>query len=119
MGGREPTILCRLEEIPDGRARGFRVTEAGGRERRLLVVRRGGAAAAYVNSCPHRGTPLDLRPDDFFDAEGRHLVCATHGAVFRPEDGYCLAGPCAGESLQPAPVEVREDGRVVAWTPDP
>jgi len=52
-------------------------------------------------------------PDHFFDAEGRHLVCSTHGAVFRPEDGYCLAGPCAGESLEPVPVEVRE-GRVVA-----
>lgn len=110
--GDEPTDLCALDEIPDGTARGFRLADAGGGERRLLVVRRGGALAAYVNSCPHRGTPLDLVPDHFFDAEGRHLVCATHGAVFRPEDGYCLAGPCAGESLEPVAVEVR-GGRVV------
>lgn len=107
-----PTALCRLDEIPDGTARGFRVTDARGRERRLLVVRRGETVQAYVNSCPHRGTPLDLRPDDFFDAEGRHLVCATHGAVFRPEDGLCVAGPCAGEGLEPVPAGVR-DGRVV------
>lgn len=113
MAGGEPTDLCGLEEIPDGTARGFRVTDASGRERRLLVVRRGDALAAYVNACPHRGTPLDLVPDHFLDAEGRHLVCSTHGALFRPDDGYCLAGPCAGESLEPVAVAVRE-GRVVA-----
>jgi len=107
MGETGPTVLCRLDEIPDGAARCFRATDARGRERRLLVVRRGETARAYVNSCPHQGTPLDLRPDDFFDAQGRHLVCATHGAVFRPDDGLCLAGPCAGESLEAVGVEVR------------
>jgi nitrite reductase/ring-hydroxylating ferredoxin subunit len=26
-------------------------------------------------------------------------MCGTHGAVFRPEDGYCFDGPCSGRSL--------------------
>ena len=43
-------------------------------------------------------------PDQLLDAEGRHLVCATHGAVFRVEDGVCLAGPCVGDQLVPVPL---------------
>ena len=46
--------------------------------------------------------------DDFLDRERRHLVCATHGAIFRIEDGVCLAGPCQGDQLEPWPVALRE-----------
>jgi nitrite reductase/ring-hydroxylating ferredoxin subunit len=97
--------LCRLDEIPDGQARGFALRGAG-RELRIFVVRRGDAAFAYVNRCPHRGTPLDWTPDHLLDAEGRHLVCATHGALFRVEDGVCFAGPCAGDQLTPVPLQL-------------
>lgn len=100
--------LCRLDEIPDGAARGFRLRDAAGRELRIFAVRRGGAAYAYLNRCPHRGTPLDWVPDQLLDAAGRHLVCATHGAVFRVEDGVCLAGPCVGDQLVPVPLALRD-----------
>lgn len=36
--------------------------------------------------------------------------CATHGAIFRVEDGVCLAGPCQGDQLEPWPVIIREGG---------
>jgi len=71
-------------------------------------VRRGERAFGYRNECPHVGTPLDWIPDEFMDREGRHLVCSTHGAVFRVEDGRCLAGPCQGDALEPVPVAVRD-----------
>jgi nitrite reductase/ring-hydroxylating ferredoxin subunit len=110
------TAACRLDEIPDGRARGLVLPDMGDGPLRVLVLRRGDAVIAYRNRCPHRGTPLDLRPDDFLDREGKHIVCATHGAIFRPEDGYCLAGPCAGDSLEPIPARV-ENG-IVLVDPD-
>jgi len=72
------------------------------------VVRRGARAYGYRNECPHVGTPLDWIPDEFMDREGRHLVCSTHGAVFRIEDGLCLAGPCQGDALEPVAVAVRD-----------
>lgn len=100
--------LCRLDEIPDGTARGFRLRDGAGREVRIFAVRRGASAYAYLNRCPHRGTPLDWVPDQLLDAEGRHLVCATHGAVFRVEDGVCLAGPCAGDQLVPVPLALEQ-----------
>jgi nitrite reductase/ring-hydroxylating ferredoxin subunit len=105
--------LCRLDEIPDGAARGFRLRDPAGREVRIFAVRRGATAYAYLNRCPHRGTPLDWTPDHLLDAEGRHLVCATHGALFRVEDGVCLAGPCVGDQLVPVPL-AQEDGALYA-----
>ncbi|MFP6798982.1 MAG: Rieske (2Fe-2S) protein, partial [Pseudomonas sp.] len=35
------------------------------------------------------------------------IQCATHGALFLIESGECVAGPCAGQSLQE--LAIRED----------
>ena len=75
---------------------------------KIFVVRRGRLVAACVNSCPHTGGPLDWVPDQFLDLERRHMLCATHGALFRLEDGHCLAGPCAGDQLTAVAVEIVE-----------
>lgn len=103
----ETQRLCALSDIPDGGSRGFTLHDAGGRALRVFAVRRGDVVHAYLNRCPHRGTPLDWRPDDFLDPEGRHILCATHGAVFQVADGVCIAGPCPGEQLTPVPLECR------------
>jgi nitrite reductase/ring-hydroxylating ferredoxin subunit len=34
------------------------------------------------------------------DLTQRYLLCANHGALFRVEDGFCLRGPCHGQSLK-------------------
>ncbi len=106
-----PQALCRVRDIPDPGSRGFRV-ERGGEVQSIVVVRRGDAVYGYVNRCPHTGVTLDWLPDQFLDAEGELIVCATHGALFRIEDGYCVGGPCAGDSLRPVPLRV-EDGEVL------
>lgn len=106
-----PKILCRLEEIPDGEGRGF----AFGSDCELelvFVLRRGGRVFGYRNSCPHTGTPLDMVPDRFLARDRRHILCATHGAQFRIEDGYCVSGPCKGNRLEALPLAVI-DGAVV------
>jgi len=105
----EPTeseALCRLSDIPDGGAVGV-VHGAGAARRGLILVRAGAQVRAYVNRCPHTGVSLDWVPGRFLDPEGRHLQCATHGALFQREDGLCIAGPCVGQSLEPVPVRVR------------
>src|SRR5450755_1874505 len=92
--------LCRLAEIPDGGGKGFCF---GGDTARfgVFLIRKGEAEFAYANSCPHRGTPLDWLPDRFLDRDATHILCATHGALFRSADGFCLSGPCVGASLSP------------------
>lgn len=103
--------LCEAAAVTEGAARGF-VFGAGAARQTVFVVRHAGAIRAYRNACPHQGTPLEIVPDAFFDAGRRFLVCRTHGAQFRPADGFCVAGPCAGRSLTPAPVRV-ENGMLV------
>lgn len=111
MTARDPgQPLCRLDELPDPGSRGFDVTVPGSAQPvRLFVVRKGDVLAAYRNSCPHTGAPLEWLPDQFLDLDNSFIQCAIHGALFRPEDGYCLRGPCAGRSLE-ALALVLEDG---------
>jgi nitrite reductase/ring-hydroxylating ferredoxin subunit len=99
-------FLCRLADIPDGGGKGFWFGEDTGRFG-LFLIRRGEAVLAYANSCPHRGTPLDWQPDRFLDRDGRHILCANHGALFRIADGFCLSGPCAGARLRPMTIARR------------
>ena len=40
------------------------------------------------------------------------IVLRAEGALFRPDTGECIAGPCRGQALAAAPFAVR-DGRVV------
>jgi nitrite reductase/ring-hydroxylating ferredoxin subunit len=82
------------------------------------VVRRGDRVFAYINVCPHLGTPLETFPDHFLDLGKRHLLCSMHGARFRISDGYCVFGPCLGKSLAAVPVAV-VDGMVVLNGPVP
>lgn len=76
-----------------------------------FAVRFRGKVSAFVNRCPHLGTELDWQSGEFFEMGGLYLVCSTHGALFEPNTGYCVAGPCRGASLEPLKVRERE-GRV-------
>jgi nitrite reductase/ring-hydroxylating ferredoxin subunit len=104
-------VICGIAELADGEARSFARASAEGPVEGF-VVRRGLAIFAYVNRCPHKGTSLDWMPGQFLSVDGSHIVCATHGARFRIEDGYCFAGPCAGASLKAMAVEI-QNGTVV------
>lgn len=102
--------LCALDDLADPGAKGFRFRD-GDRLFAGFVVRLGGTVRGYVDSCPHAGWPLAVFDDRYLTRTGERLLCAGHGALFRPEDGVCTAGPCAGEALKPWPVTLR-DGRV-------
>lgn len=102
--------LCGLAEIADPGAKGFRF-RAGEALFAGVVVRHGEVLAGYVDRCPHAGWPLAALDDRFLTRGGEHILCAGHGALFRLEDGFCVAGPCAGDRLEPWPVVAR-DGQV-------
>ncbi len=105
-------VLCRLDEIEDGGTRGFPGVDGIESPAGLFVVRRGADVLAYLNDCPHLGTPLNWQPDVFLTLDGAYIQCSTHGAMFEVADGECISGPCYGEHLQPIPVRVL-DGMVV------
>lgn len=98
--------LCALAEIADPGGKSFRF-KTGDRLFAAFVLRRGEAATGFVDSCPHAGWPLAPLDDRYLTRDGRHILCAGHGALFAL-DGLCVAGPCHGDRLTPWPVEVRD-----------
>jgi nitrite reductase/ring-hydroxylating ferredoxin subunit len=66
---------------------------------------------AYLNRCAHVSMELDWNPGEIFDEEQQHLICATHYAVYDPQSGQCLRGPCPkGSKLITVPIIVKDDG---------
>ena len=97
--------LCALTDLADPGARNF-VLEIGGRHFHGFVVRRGDAVFGYVDSCPHMGLPLAKQLDAYLTDDGALIACSWHGALFQPDDGLCVGGPCQGQKLRPWPVAV-------------
>lgn len=108
-------VIARFDELEALPTRKFRVVVDQGfgpKPAEALLVRFKGKARAFLNVCPHVGTPLDWMPNEFFDAEGKRLLCRTHGALFDPVTGGCLGGPCHGQPLIPVPVKQGKDGTI-------
>jgi len=105
------TVLCKLDELQDHGSRGGTL-QYGDQRLDVLVVRSGQGVYAYINRCPHTGSPLDWKEHDFLSLDKCHIQCAMHAALFRLTDGVCVAGPCAGASLTAVPVAV-ESGLVI------
>jgi nitrite reductase/ring-hydroxylating ferredoxin subunit len=89
-------ILCQWSDLV---TRGVIRVRHDGQD--VLIVRDGEAVNAYLDQCPHNLASLDggESGDDFLTREKDALLCRWHGALFRPDDGFCFAGPCAGKAL--------------------
>jgi len=82
---------------------GFRYTSGPFTEGGILVLTEAGIRAGATMQTP-RG-PLDHDdPGRFVTSDRRHLVCGKHGALYRPEDGTCVVGPCLGARLRALPI---------------
>lgn len=107
--------LGRLEQIAPGSS--ARLKFAGDSHGHgLCVIREGGSVRSFLNRCPHTGAPMDWVPGQFLDETG-HIQCSLHGARFRTEDGYCISGPCAGQSLTAVVVTVTAAGELLLEHP--
>lgn len=103
-------LICRGGDLLDsGDGVRFEV-DCAGLPTQAFAVRYGGKVYAYLNRCGHMPMELDWMPGKFFDGHGSLLICSTHGALYEPGSGRCLAGPCAN-GLVPVAVEER-DGMV-------
>lgn len=103
-----------IEEFPPSSERVVPLPPDATAPRREAVVIHDeqGVLRAYVNRCRHLPIPLDAGSRRFRTPDGRHLLCRTHGAVYRLEDGACTRGPCDGRGLHALGVEL-EVGRVI------
>lgn len=103
-------VLCALEDLSDGASLGV-LPDRKGRDR-VVLVRQGPRVHAYINNCPHYDrAPLGWKKNEFLSGDGKHIMCASHGALFRIADGVCELGPCLGQELTRIPVEI--DGGLI------
>ncbi len=99
-------FVCREEELGQGAVRTAQLGhDSEGRPIQALLLRdESGAVVAYRNLCRHLPVPLDGGTGELLSEDGMHLVCGTHGATYRLNDGYCVDGPCEGMALEPLTV---------------
>ena len=111
-------MLCALAELDATGSKGFAVGE-GDWPLRGFLVRTANGVAAFINTCPHAGHPLNFKPDRFLTPDRNLILCNSHGALFTRDTGLCIAGPCPGQSLTPVPIEVVEGYVMLADGVDP
>ena len=103
-------LICASDELADtGAGVRFDIVRQG-EAVKAFVIRHHGRVHAYLNRCGHVPVELDWQEGHFFDHSGLYLVCSTHGALYSPENGRCIAGRCAGRGLAPVPVTEEEGG---------
>lgn len=101
------TDVCAFADVPDGKAHVVLFPQF-----ELIVVRQGRDVFGYENECKHLGVGLNLLDDKEVETKDYHMLCEFHWATYRFNDGYCVVGPCQGDSLTAVPLAVRA-GRVV------
>jgi nitrite reductase/ring-hydroxylating ferredoxin subunit len=103
----DPRLICESGALPEeGRGVRFEV-DYFGEPAPAFVVRKEGVVHGYLNRCGHVAMELDGQEGVFFDADGRDLLCSTHGAVYEARSGRCLGGPCNGTPLVKLRLEER------------
>lgn len=108
--------LCPSDALVNrGDAVPFDVTYYGQRCRGF-AIRYADQVHAYLNRCAHVPMEMDYQANRFFDSSGLYLMCATHGAIYRPQTGECAGGPCRGGLIKIALTE--RDG-MVHWHTGP
>jgi nitrite reductase/ring-hydroxylating ferredoxin subunit len=108
----ERLALCNSRDLLEGGlAVPFDVIYAG-QTCRAFAVRFEGAVHAYLNRCSHVAMELDWQPNRVFDDQGQWLLCASHGAAYRPDTGQCAGGPCQGGLVK---IVLSESEGLVYW----
>jgi len=102
--------LCDSSVLANG-GTGFRFElMLEGRPVPAFVIRHNGVAHAFLNRCAHKLVELDWLEGQFFDESQKHLICASHGALYDPVTGDCIQGPCRGGKLVSLAVRERDGG---------
>lgn len=118
---RQWQTVCPASELAPGQFVEFRLREKAREPEGMpltgFLFLDGDAPRAYLNVCPHLGIELNWMPGRFMDSDNLFIQCSTHGALFKPGDGECIAGPCQGDAL--TQLEVREqEGQLEVRLPE-
>lgn len=108
--------LFPLDQLEEGACQEFEISRQPPQHAlQGFALKRDQRIYAYRNQCPHTGVTLNWLANQFMDVDNQYIQCATHGALFRVEDGLCVRGPCAGASLMRLPVLSRDHHLYLQW----
>ncbi len=91
--------ICDIHELEELSCKEFTI-KTPEPESDAFLIYFNGQCYAYENSCPHTGVNLNWQKEQFFSLDGLYLQCSLHGALFEPDSGFCVRGPCKGGSLK-------------------
>lgn len=111
----ERVRLCASEALQEGGVACLFQVQEGEQTWPAFALRHDGLPVAYLNRCSHVPTEMDWLPGRFLDQSQRFIICALHGALYEPQTGCCVSGPCWGKKLTSIPVG-EQDGSVY-WYP--
>lgn len=100
--------ICDLKNLTELSGKEFSVKNDGFIQDAFLIYFKQ-HCYAYENSCPHTGVNLNWQKEQFFSLDGFFLQCSLHGALFKPNSGLCVSGPCQGECLKPISIFIEDD----------
>ena len=112
--------VCPSSDLVDGGLACKLNVQHQGEATSAFFIRYQGQVHGYLNRCPHMGSELDWERQVFTRA-GDQLMCARHGATFKPDTGECTGGPCQPSRLTALAVtETHHDGAsvVMCWPQD-
>lgn len=109
MAGGERLICASAALVDGGDGVRFEIEHRGAMAG-AFVVRFHGTPRAFLNRCAHVPMELDWNAGKFFDLSRTALICSTHGAVYDPVSGVCIAGPCRGKRLEAIAIAERDGG---------
>lgn len=99
MSSKNFHVICNSDDLKSGGIGvKFNVT-VGSQPVPAFVIRFEDSVYAYLNRCAHMMLELDWDDAEYFDTSGEYLICSNHGALFEPNTGVCVNGPCYGASL--------------------
>lgn len=103
--------VCTPHDLPRNDVVAVSIPPGSDKRPREALVLRGsdGEPRAYINRCRHLPIPIDAGSRSYLTQDGQHLLCGTHGALYRRDDGMCIAGPCLHLALEKLLV-AEEDG---------
>ena len=104
-------LIAKSQDLSDGGTGvRFLAIDDQGVESPAFVIRHRGRVHGFINRCAHIQVELDWQEGQFFDDEQQYLICATHGALYQPDTGECIAGPCKNGKLKKLAITEEGDG---------
>lgn len=96
----------------------FEYTDRLGATCQGFILRWHNTLVAYEDRCPHWHVPL-LNDGEVFAPQGleAYITCALHGAIFEPDTGECISGPCMGDALTRLEIDMDGDEARLRFPP--